>query len=180
MDCWEIGGYTALLLSMSPQPEVQWGEGLPSPPHQGPAAHCIPTCWELPAEPRQRDPCWWGKHRFWTSPAFLTKPLFTCSSLSLASSAELKELTATQQAQGLPRDPWGHVGDGQDLGTRWKRKVNAAKHRAGPTYLHACHFKFNFLCLLFNLMYSFDLSFSPFSCLPEFADTVEAWQAQTS
>lgn len=26
----------------------------------------------------------------------------------------------------------------------------------------------------FNLIYSFDLSSSPFSCLPEFADTVEA------
>lgn len=82
--------------------------------------------------------------------------------------------------QGLPHAFWGCVGDGPDLGTGRKSEVNAARHRTGPTHLLACHFKFNFLCLLFNLMYSFDLSFSPFSCLPEFADTVEAWQAQTS
>lgn len=39
--------------------------------------------------------------------------------------------------------------------------------------LPPCCFKFNFPCLPFNLMYSFDLSCSPFSCLPEFADTGE-------
>lgn len=54
-------------------------------------------------------------HQQRTSPAFLTKPLLACSSLSLASSAELTDLTAAQQAQGLPRDLWGHVGHGQDL-----------------------------------------------------------------
>lgn len=73
--------------------------------------------------------------------------------------------------QGLPRAFWWRVGGGHDLGTGWKSEVNAAQHKTGPTHLLACHFKFNFLCLLFNLMYSFDLSFS---CLPEFADTVEA------
>lgn len=44
----------------------------------------------------------------------------------------------------------------------------------GPVQLPPRCFKFNFPCLLFNLMYSFDLSSSPFSCLPEFADTGEA------
>lgn len=109
-------------------------------------------------------------------------PLFSSGSLQ----PQLGQLVITGGSsqslgrQALPRAFWCCVGDGHDLGTGRKSEVNAAQHKTGPTRLLACHFKFNFLCLLFNLMYSFDLSFSPFSCLPEFADTVEAWQAQTS
>lgn len=179
MDCWEIGGYTALLLYTSPQPEVQWDEGLVSPPHHGPAAHRIPTCWELPAEPRQRDPCF---------PISRELPLLSSQSLcshAAASAWPAQRSWWISRPHGRHRDCLMISGGTLAMakifhGTRWQSKVNAAKHRAGPTALHACHFKFNFLCLLFNLMYSFDLSFSPFSCLPEFADTVEAWQAQTS